>query len=213
VTATNTSSTARDVHHERGATQRGPSSLRRPTRRAARRGCRRSSCRWTHPASRSKSISTSSASARRTHLLSRCRTVRVPVENQPRRRGRTASRSRWRHSTSRRPGTAIGAVGVAQAAYEHASSMRRRASPSTCRSRCTRRSTFMIADMADGDRGVAPALLAGSLDARPGLRPQDDALLLVREALRRRHGDEGRDRRLCRSSAATGTSRSTPSRS
>src|SRR5581483_4539572 len=37
-------------------------------------------------------------------------------------------------------------------------------------------------------------LLAGRLDARSGVRAQDDAVLVVREALRRRYGDEGGDR-------------------
>ena len=45
------------------------------------------------------------------------------------------------------------------------------------------------------DRGGAPAHLAGGVDDRPGLRPQGDEVLLLREALRRRHGDEGDHRR------------------
>ena len=47
----------------------------------------------------------------------------------------------------------------------------------------------------DRDRGGAPAHLAGRLDDRRGLGPQGDEVLVVRQALRRRHGDEGDDRR------------------
>src|SRR5207245_2141162 len=43
------------------------------------------------------------------------------------------------------------------------------------------------------DRGGAPSLLAGRLAPRPGR--ERDARVVLREAIRRRHGDEGHDRR------------------
>ena len=55
----------------------------------------------------------------------------------------------------------------------------------------------------DRDRGRAAADLAGGLDARP--RRAGDPVLVVREALRRRHGDEGDDRRRAGLRRATAT--------
>ncbi len=45
------------------------------------------------------------------------------------------------------------------------------------------------------DRGRPPAHVAGRVDDRPGLRAQGDEVLVVREAVRRGHRDEGHHRR------------------
>ena len=72
--------------------------------------------------------------------------VRAPGRSRPRReparRGGRRLQDRDGDARLTRPGTAIGAVGVAQAAYEHSVDVREAsASRSTCRSRCTRAST------------------------------------------------------------------------
>ena len=106
-----------DVHHERRSrVVDGVLRLDRPRARAP-RASRPSSCRWTRPASRSRSTSTRWGSARPTRppLRSRTSSSRQRTGSVPRAR---ASRSRCRRSISRGPGTAVGAVGVAQAAFE-----------------------------------------------------------------------------------------------
>ncbi len=92
-----------------------------------------------------------------------------------------------------RPGTAAGAVGVAQAAYEYAVEYAKE------------RVTFDVPDRdapgdqlhdrghGDRDRGGAPARVAVGVAPRPGRAR--DAPVLVREAVLRGHGDEGHDRR------------------
>ena len=118
--------------------------------------------------------------------------VRAPGRARPGRRTgsarrATASRSRWRRSTSRGPAPRSARSASRRRHTSMRSSTRRSASRSTCRSRCTRRVNFMIADMATEIEASRLLCLAGGVDARPGLRAQGDALLLVRQALRRRH--------------------------
>ena len=191
--ATSTSSTARRPSSRTPATPTGRSSSRRPTRAPAQRDVARSSSRWTRPASRSSRTSTRWASARPTRRRSPSRTCAFPSRTGSARRA-TASRSRWRRSTDasrhrdRRGRRRAGRLRALRRVREGARHVRHADRDAPGRQLHDRRH-------GNGDRGVAPALLAGGLDARPGLRPQGDALLLVRQALRRRHGDEGRDRR------------------
>ena len=92
-----------------------------------------------------------------------------------------------------RPGTAAGAVGVAQAAYEYAVDYAKQRVTFDVPIAMHQGVNFMIADMATEIAAARPARLAGRLAARPG--PAGDARVVVREALLRRHGDEGDDRR------------------
>ena len=86
-----------------------------------------------------------------------------------------------------RPGTAIGAVGVAQAAYEYAAEYSKERVTFGQPIAMNQGINFLIADMVDEHRGGTAALLAGGVDARRRLRPQGDALLVDGEALRSRH--------------------------
>ena len=92
-----------------------------------------------------------------------------------------------------RPGTAAGAVGVAQAAYELRGRVREGARHVRRADRDAPGRQLHDRRHGDRDRGGAPAHLAGGVAARPGRAR--DAALVVRQALRRRHGDEGHDRR------------------
>jgi len=107
----------------------------------ASRGSRRSSSRWTRPASRSNRISTRWGQRANRHLglraPGRCRPGREP----PGRGGRTGSSSRCKTLDFTRPGTAIGAVGVRRRVRARGRVRERSASRSTFRSRCTRAST------------------------------------------------------------------------
>ena len=127
---------------------------------------------------RSRSTSTRWASARPTRRRSRSRTSSCPPRTGSARRA-TASRSRCRRSTSRGPGTAIGArrrraggVRARRRVREGARHVRPADRDEPGRQLPDRRH-------GDEDRGRAAALLAGGVDARPGLRAQGDALLVV----------------------------------
>ena len=71
-----------------------------------------------------------------------------------------------------RPGTAAGAVGVAQAAYELAVDYAKRARHLRPADRDAPGRQLPDRGHGDGDRGRAPAHLAGGLDARQRLGPQ-----------------------------------------
>ena len=104
-----------------------------------------------------------------------------------------------------RPGTAVGAVGVAQAAYELSVGYTKERVQFGLPVAMNQGVSFLVADMATEIE--AARLLtwqaAWMLDA--GFGRARDEVLVVREAVRRRHRDEGDDRTPCRSSAATGT--------
>ena len=106
-----------DVHHERRLRRLDGRLREDRRRRRATAASRRSSSRWTRRASRSSSTSTRWASARPTPRRSRCRTSSCPAAN---RLGEEGDGFKLAMQTLdfTRPGTAIGAVGVAQAAYE-----------------------------------------------------------------------------------------------
>ena len=93
-----------------------------------------------------------------------------------------------------RPGTAIGAVGVAQAAYEYAVDYAKERVTFDVPIAMHQGVNFMIADMATEIEAARLLTLAVRLAARPG-PAAGDAVLVVREALRGRHRDEGDDRR------------------
>ena len=94
-----------------------------------------------------------------------------------------------------RPGTAIGAVGVAQAAFELAVEYTKERVQFGMPIAMNQGVSFLVADMATEIEAARLLSLAGGLDDRRGLGPQGDEVLVVREALRGRHGDEGDDRR------------------
>ena len=124
--------------------------------------------------------------------------VRAPGRRRARRRTASARRAQGFKIAMQtldftRPGTAIGAVGVAQAAYEHAVEYAKERVTFDVPIAMHQGVNFMIADMATEIEAARlltwqAAWMLDQGDAR-------DALLVVREALRRRHGDEGDDRR------------------
>ena len=91
-----------------------------------------------------------------------------------------------------RPGTAAGAVGVAQAAYEHAVEYAKERVTFDVPIAMHQGVNFMIADMATEIEASRLLSWQAAWMLDQGGR---DALLLVREALRRGHGDEGDDGR------------------
>ena len=129
-----------DVHHERGlrrldgrlredrpeGRREGHVGVHRPDGHARRR--------------RSSSTSTRWGSARPTRRRSRSRTCACPPRTASARRA-TASRSRWRRSTSRVPARRSARSASRRRRTSTRSPTRRSASRSTCRSRCTRAST------------------------------------------------------------------------
>ena len=94
-----------------------------------------------------------------------------------------------------RPGTAVGAVGVAQAAYELAVEYTKERVQFGMPIAMNQGVSFLVADMATEIEAARLLTLAGRLDDRRGLGPQGDEVLVVREAVRRRDGDEGDDER------------------
>ena len=92
-----------------------------------------------------------------------------------------------------RPGTAAGAVGVAQAAYEYAVEYAKQRVTFDVPIAMHQGDQLHDRRHGDRDRRRAAARLAGRMDARPGRAR--DARVLVREAVLGRHGDEGDDRR------------------
>ena len=88
-----------------------------------------------------------------------------------------------------RPGTAAGAVGVAQAAYEYAVEYAKQRITFDVPIAMHQGDQLHDRRHGDRDRGSAAARLAGRVAARPG--PARDARVLVREAVLGRHGDEG----------------------
>ena len=190
--ATSTSSTGRRPSSPTRATPPGRSSSRRPTRRRAIAASRRSSSRWTRRASRSRSTSRRWASAPPTRPRSRSRTSSCPAANRLGEEG-DGFKIAMQTLDPTRPGTAAGAVGVAQAAYELRGRVREAARHVRRADRDAPGRQLPDRRHGDGDRGGAAAHLAGLVDARRGLAR--DAVLVVREALRRRHRHEGHDRR------------------
>ena len=138
--------------------------------------------------------------------------VRVPAEN---RLGEEGDGFKIAMATLdfTRPGTAIGAVGVAQAAYEHALAYSKERVTFDLPIAMHQAVGFMVADMATEIQAAQAPLLAGRLDAGQRHGPGGHALLVLRQAFRRRHRDEGHDRRRPGAAVGTGTSRSTRSRS
>ena len=118
--------------------------------------------------------------------------VRVPGENRLGEEGE-GFKIAMRTLDFTRPGTAIGAVGVARAAFEYAAQYSKERVQFGMPIAMNQGVNFLIADMATQDRSRAPALLAGGLDDRPG--NARDAAVVVCEALRRRHLHGGHDRR------------------
>ena len=114
---TSTCSTARRCSSRTAARRRGSSAS--PPRTAPRvtRGCRPSWCRWTPRESPSRSTSTRWVSARRTPLRSRFRTSSSRLRNRLGEEG-DGFKIAMQTLDFTRPGTAVGGVGVAQAAYE-----------------------------------------------------------------------------------------------
>ena len=92
-----------------------------------------------------------------------------------------------------RPGTAAGAVGVAQAAYEHAVAYAKERVTFDVPIAMHQGVNFLIADMATEIE--AARLLTWQAAWLLDQGRAGDAVLVVREAVRRRHGDEGHDRR------------------
>ena len=92
-----------------------------------------------------------------------------------------------------RPGTAAGAVGVAQAAFELRRRVREGARDVRRADRDAPGRQLHDRRHGDRDRGGAAARVAVGMAARPGRA--GDAPVVVREAVRRRHRDEGDDRR------------------
>jgi alkylation response protein AidB-like acyl-CoA dehydrogenase len=138
--------------------------------------------------------------------------VRIPAEN---RIGEEGDGFKIAMATldATRPGTAIGAVGVAQAAYEHSVEYAKERVTFDVPIAMHQGVNFMIADMATEIEAARLLCWQAAWMLDQGFGRQGDALLLVREALRGRHGDEGLRPTPSRSSAATATSRSTRSRS
>ena len=107
----------------------------------------------------------------------------------------TASRSRCRRSTSRGPGTAVGAVGVAQAAFELSVEYTKERVQFGMPIAMNQGVSFLVADMATEIEAARLLTWQAAWMIDAGLGPQGDEVLVVRQALRRRHGDEGDDRR------------------
>ena len=93
-----------------------------------------------------------------------------------------------------RPGTAAGAVGVAQAAYDYSEGVRSRAGDVRRADRNAPGRQLPDRRHGDGDRGGAAAHVAGRVDARQRLRRRA-TLYSDGKAIRGRHGDEGGHRR------------------
>ena len=94
---------------------------------------------------------------------------------------------------STRPGTAAGAVGVARAAFEHAVEYARERVQFGQPIAMNQGVNFLVADMATEIE--AARLLVWQAAWLLDQGKARDAAVVLREALRRRHGDEGDDRR------------------
>ncbi len=93
-----------------------------------------------------------------------------------------------------RPATAVGAVGVAQAAYRALGRVHARARAVRPSDRDEPGRQLPRRGHGHRDRGCPTPLLASCVDDRSGSWAQGDQVLVVREALLGRHGDEGDDR-------------------
>ena len=94
-----------------------------------------------------------------------------------------------------RPGTAIGAVGVAQAAFELAVEYTKERSQFGMPIAMNQGVSFLVADMATEIEAARLLCWQAGWMIDAGFGPQGDEVLVVRQALLRRHGDEGDDRR------------------
>ena len=94
-----------------------------------------------------------------------------------------------------RPGTAVGAVGVAQAAFELSVDYTKERVQFGMPIAMNQGVSFLVADMATEIEAARLLTLAGGLDDRRGLGPQGDPVLVLREAVLGRDGDEGDDER------------------
>ena len=193
-----------DVHHQRRPRGLDRSSSPRPTRTQGHRGLTAFVVPTDADGVVGREASRQDGAARDRHLgARRSRTSWCRRRTGSARRAR-ASRSRCRRSTSRAPGTAIGAVGVARAAFEYAGRvLEASASSSGMPIAMNQGVNFLIADMATEIEAARLLTLAGGVDARPA-DARDAAVRRTRSAspptLRWRSRPTP-----CRSSAATGT--------
>ena len=183
-----------DVHHQRRARVVDGRASPRPTAARAPRASRRSSSRWTRPASRSRSSSTRWASVRPTRRRSRSRT--------------SSSRPRT-GSASEGEGFKIAMQTLDFTRPGHGGRRgRRRPGGVRARGRYTKERvqfgmpiamnqgvSFLVADMATEIEAARLLCWQAAWMIDEGCGPQGDEVLVVRQALRRRHGDEGDDRR------------------
>jgi len=118
--------------------------------------------------------------------------VRVPAEHRLGEEGE-GFKIAMRTLDFTRPGTAAGAVGVAQAAFDYAVDYAKTRVQFGQPIAMNQGRQLPRRRHGDRDRGRPAARLAGGVAPRPG--QAGDAPVVVREALRSRHGDEGHDRR------------------
>ena len=184
-----------DVHHERRS-RRVDGRLRQDRHGArATAGCRRSSSRWTRPGvTIEKHLDKMGQRATDTSAFALTDVRRARGATGSARRA-TASRSRCRRSTSPGPGPPP----ARSASRRRPSSSR----SSTRRSACTfdvpiamhQGVNFLIADMATEIEAARLLSWQAAWMLDNGYGRKATLLLVVREALRRRHRDEGHDRR------------------
>ena len=108
--------------------------------------------------------------------------------------GAMGSRSRCRHSTSRAPVRPSARWASRRPAYELSVDYAKERVQFGMPIAMNQGVSFLVSDMATEIEAARLPDLAGGVDARPGLGPQGDEVLIVREALRRRHRDEGHHR-------------------
>ena len=94
-----------------------------------------------------------------------------------------------------RPGTAVGAVGVAQAAYELAVDYAKERVQFGMPIAMNQGVSFLVADMATEIEAARLLTWQAAWMIDQGYGPQGDEVLVVREAVRRGHRDEGHHRR------------------
>ena len=184
-----------DVHHERRPRVVDRSASPRPTRSKGHRGPLRVRDPDGRRGRHDREAPRQDGAARDRHVRGRVPGRRRAGGEPARRRRATGSRSRCRRSTSRARAPPSAPSASRRPRTSSRSSTRRSASSSAMPIAMNQGVSFLVADMATEIEASRLLTWQAAWMHRPGLRAQGDEVLVVREAVRRGHRDEGDHRR------------------